>query len=574
MFKRASIKLKMGIAFIIVIAIFIGVSITSFKNINRLVDANNEDKQSWEVIALADEIGRMPMTFANSLQQINPDQSGQELMDQTKQQFQQKVAQLQKLTSDSSEQQQLIQSAAAIGEEQFAKAEAVIHNNPEADGTTLSQLVHAATMPNIVISQEDSVNRQDMISYVEQIKEIEQNHLKDRESVSDKLTNITFASLLGGTLVAAVISLFIYILLTRPIVRNIRNTTDMLKDIAEGDGDLTKRLEITSQDEIGEMAMWFNSFIDKMRELISDVVHNAQALHESNQEVSAAIEQSNQSMNEVAITTDHANESIQTSASASEEALASIQEVASQARMIFAQAEQAKENGDKVLEAASQGEVVVSDAVQAIATAKDSSSEVLEVIGGLKSSTDEIGKIVGMITSITEQTSLLSLNASIEAARAGDAGRGFAVVANEVKKLAEESKKSAQQIDSIVSDIQQKMGATDAIITKEQALINTSSDKVLQTSEEFSNIMFYIKAMSKKIKAMTDASLQQSNIANEMTKAITVLSEGLQENASASQQISASIQSQADIYKEIEQNMDNIQHISEILKLKTERFRM
>ncbi|WP_452082092.1 methyl-accepting chemotaxis protein [Bacillus massilinigeriensis] len=362
--------------------------------------------------------------------------------------------------------------------------------------------------------------------------------------------------------------------MSRSVVGNIRKTSTMLKDIADGEGDLTKRLVVKSTDEIGEMSEYFNHFLEKIGQLIGEVIENANTLNQATQEVLASIEESNTQMLEVAASVETVNDNIQNSASVSEEALASIQEISGQAQMIFSEAQNANDNGEKVLKAAKVGENSVNDAVLAINTVKDSSSEVMDVIGELKRASNEIGKIVSLITQITEQTSLLSLNASIEAARAGDAGKGFAVVANEVKKLSEESKKSANQITSIVDEIQTKMQATDKIISKEQNYIISSSDQVFQTSKEFQSILTHIQGISHKIKSMNDAAQQQSNITRDMTTAVLTLSEGLQENAATSSQISEAVHNQADIYKEIETNMENIKSISDRLKGQTERFKI
>ncbi|MCE7700077.1 MAG: methyl-accepting chemotaxis protein, partial [Methanobacterium paludis] len=210
----------------------------------------------------------------------------------------------------------------------------------------------------------------------------------------------------------------------------------------------------------------------------------------------------------------------------------------------------------------------------AIDGVKSNSSEVLDVINDLKKASDEIGQIVSMMPDITEQTSLLALNASIEAARAGEAGKGFAVVADEVKKLAEESKGSAEDITKIVTSIQEKIQKTESSIKEEQSFIDISVDKVSVTAQGFSNILKYIQGISEKISTMTSASVQQNNITSQMAKTIDVLSQGLQDNSAASQEISASVENQVNTFKQIQVNIEDIKNITESLKEQTGRFKL
>lgn len=574
MFKHFTIKKKLGIGFAIIIAIFIIVSGLTITNTTKLITANKEDKDSWEVISILDGLEEMQMGLGTQLEQ-NADQSPIDLIEDLKKDYQDDIATIKTKTSDNTKQQTLIKSAEEYGNNLFTKIDQAIEENATATNEILIQKINEVIRPDMKEGGEIDRGGEDQYrEQLESVKKIEETQIDNRDKETAEITKITFISLISGTIIGAILSIITYLIINRSVVVNIRKTSDMLKDIAEGEGDLTKRLDVHSKDEIGEMATHFNSFLDKISKLIGEVVENANILNQSTQDVLASIEESNSQMLEVASSVETVNSNIQNSASVSEEALASIQEISGQAQMIFSEAQHANDNGDKVLNAAQEGENSVNEAVMAISTVKDSSSEVMSVIGDLKRASNEIGKIVLLITQITEQTSLLSLNASIEAARAGEAGKGFAVVANEVKKLSEESKQSANQITSIVDEIQAKMQETDQIISKEQNYIMSSSDKVLRTSQEFHSILTHIQGISQTINAMTNAAKQQSNITSEMTTAVSTLSEGLQENAATSYQISTAVQNQAEIYKEIENNMENIKAISDRLKGQTERFKI
>lgn len=569
MFNRLSIKLKLGLSILMVIAIFSTVAILSAFNFGKLVESNIEDKQSWEILALTSELQETTRSLGITMQQST--ESPEKVFEETQTETLEKIENVNSLVSKNEKQQALLKEIEAYVNEYFAKVETII-STYSSDETELRNQIMEATRP--VEIDNGAIVEDEFSNQLTQIAEIEENELIDRENNAEQLRKITFIQLIGGTIIGAIISLLIFLTTSRSVVRNIENTSHMLKDIAEGEGDLTKRLEVKSNDEIGEMTLWFNRFIEKIHDLIEEVIKNSNELYQSTQEVLHSIEESNEQMKEVATSVEFVSSNIQSSATVSEEALASIQEITGQAQMIFAEAQEANETGEKVLTAASMGEVSVNDAVSAIHNVQASSKDVLKVMSELKKSSKEIENIVALITQITEQTSLLSLNASIEAARAGEAGKGFAVVADEVKKLSEESKKSAQQIHHIVDEIQQKMLETDEIIMKEQSFIQASSEKVLNTSEEFQNILNFIESISGKIGAMTGASQNQSTITGDMTEAVTTLSDGLQEHAATSQDISTAVQKQTEIYKDIEARMENMKMISDHLKKQTDRFKI
>ncbi|WP_158318869.1 methyl-accepting chemotaxis protein [Robertmurraya kyonggiensis] len=569
MFNRLSIKLKLGLSILMVITIFSTVAILSALNFGKLVKSNIEDKQSWEILALTSELQETTRSLGITMQQST--ESPEKVFEETQTETLEKIANVDSLVSKNEKQQALLKDIESYVNEYFAKVETII-STYSGDETELRNQIMEATRP--VEIENGAIVEDEFSNQLTQIAEIEENELIDREKNAEQLRKITFIQLIGGTIIGAIISLLIFLTTSRSVVRNIENTSHMLKDIAEGEGDLTKRLEVKSKDEIGEMTLWFNRFIEKIHCLVEEVIKNSNELYQSTQEVLHSIEKSNEQMKEVATSVEFVSSNIQSSATVSEEAIASIQEITGQAQMIFAEAQEANETGEKVLTAASMGEISVNDAVSAIHNVQASSKDVLKVMRELKKSSKEIENIVAMITQITEQTSLLSLNASIEAARAGEAGKGFAVVADEVKKLSEESKNSAQQIHHIVDEIQQKMLETDEIIMKEQSFIQASSEKVLKTSEEFQNILNFIESISGKIGAMTGASQNQSTITGDMTEAVTTLSDGLQEHAATSQDISTAVQKQTEIYKDIEARMENMKMISDHLKKQTDRFKI
>jgi methyl-accepting chemotaxis protein len=216
------------------------------------------------------------------------------------------------------------------------------------------------------------------------------------------------------------------------IIRPLRETVAVLRDIAEGEGDLTRRVKQGTGDELGEMGRWFNLFMVKLELLISDVVKSTQGVAGSSEnlftvshQMDVGAEETSAQANVVAAAAEQVTRNLQTVAAATEEMNASIGEISKNASA-----------------AAGVAALAVERALVANMT-----------MNRLDVASAEIGEVVKVINSVAQQTKLLALNATIEAARAGDAGKGFAVVANEVKELANETAKATTQISAQIHAI-------------------------------------------------------------------------------------------------------------------------
>jgi methyl-accepting chemotaxis protein len=269
------------------------------------------------------------------------------------------------------------------------------------------------------------------------------------EAKSRMRSVLMIVGLVFGLVMLAVIGTLTLLMVLRPINVVLAG----LKDIATGDGDLTKRLEIKSKDEIGALANWFNQFVGNLQSIIRDVASNADDMQSSSAELSQISNhmsdgscQTSEKATSVAEAGDQMRANMNSVAAAMEQATTNLAMVVTAVEEMTATINEIAKNSENA-----RGKT---DA--AVNLANETSNQVNE----LGQSAQEIGKVIETITDISEQVNLLALNATIEAARAGEAGKGFAVVANEIKELAKQTSDSTNEIKARVGDIQSSTNGT------------------------------------------------------------------------------------------------------------------
>ncbi|MBM7562201.1 methyl-accepting chemotaxis protein [Fusibacter tunisiensis] len=395
------------------------------------------------------------------------------------------------------------------------------------------------------------------------------------ESVADRLQN-EIASLLFKLLITVAViaigAILFAIVIANVISRPITNVNVMLKDISEGEGDLTKELPVQTKEEMGTLAKLFNQFVSKIRAVVINVKENANSLSTYTEEIHNAIEQTNESLEAVNHEVQTMVDGLQSSASVVEQTTASIQELSSSAQMISKEAETVVVDSKEMLNASKTGVGKLEKVADSIGQVKVSSESMAGVIGALKLSSEEIVDIVNMINAIADQTSLLALNASIEAARAGEHGRGFSVVAEEVRKLAEQSKDSAFKINDIITQITTDIQGASETIEKEQTLVKTSVEEANETSNNFQQILKLIEGITERMTKISEGAGQQSDISEEMAKAIDNLSHIMQENVQSSERIGENVETQVATFEEIAASISELKNMATVLQSETDKF--
>jgi len=331
-----------------------------------------------------------------------------------------------------------------------------------------------------------------------------------------------------GAIVSAPIVIFatillvflLRVLLTKPL----NMTVDMLRDIAEGDGDLTKRLRVASKDEIGAVAKWFNTFLDNIHDIILEVTRASSEVASASIEIAASSEQLSQGMR---------NQQKQTSqvSSAVEEISVSVSEVATKAQgaadAANAGGEQARDGGD-----------IVSRAVEGMEVISREVTESAAAVGELGKRGEEIGEVIAVINDIADQTNLLALNAAIEAARAGEHGRGFAVVADEVRKLAERTTQATEEVAESIKAIQ---GETVRAVERMQtgtSRVDEGVNLARQAGEALTSIVESSQSMATMIESIAAAAEEQSSASNEMSRNVEQINAVTSESTQSVEQAS------------------------------------
>ncbi len=345
-------------------------------------------------------------------------------------------------------------------------------------------------------------------------------------ALSLELTSIVIV--LVGVLVSITLGVFISI----GIRKAIANIVTRLKDIAQGEGDLTQRVDEARKDELGELGKWFNTFVKKVHDIIAEVAQATREVASAATEIASSSEEMATGMKE------QAGQVTQIS-SAVEEMSQSVVEVArksAEASSSAGAAGQTAQSGGKVVEETIAGMQAISQAVS------DGAASVTEL--GKRS--EQIGQIVETINDIADQTNLLALNAAIEAARAGEHGRGFAVVADEVRKLADRTTKATEEIAHSIRAIQ---GETTQAVNKMNSgteQVKLGVEKATAAGASLQSIVTAAQGVADMIRSIAAAAEEQSAASEQISKNIESVnavskqaSEGAGQAAAAASQLSS-----------------------------------
>ncbi|MXP72441.1 HAMP domain-containing protein [Pseudomonas aeruginosa] len=338
---------------------------------------------------------------------------------------------------------------------------------------------------------------------------------------------------LGLGLGAAVLGLLVLWLSARGVTRPILGVAHMLRDIASGEGDLTQRLPHTGRDELGELAGWFNRFLDKLQPIIRDVKVSVRDARSTADQSAAISSQTSAGMQQQFREIDQV-------ATASHEMTATAQDVARSA----AQAADAARGADQ---ATRDGLALIDRTTQSIDSLAANLTSAMGQVEQLASSSEEIGSVLEVIRAIAEQTNLLALNAAIEAARAGDAGCGFAGVADEVRNLARRTQDSVEQIRGVIEGLQQ--GTRDVVDA-----MHGSHRQAQGSVEQVDEAVAALQRIGEAVTVINDMNLQIASAAEEQSS----VAEEINRNVAAIRDVTESLSSQAEESAQVSQSLNRL----------------
>ncbi|OEF05286.1 methyl-accepting chemotaxis protein [Vibrio crassostreae] len=343
--------------------------------------------------------------------------------------------------------------------------------------------------------------------------------------ISTKLSEGIKTEVIAGT-VFIIFGLAIIAFASLSIVKPIRQVVERLNDIASGEGDLTQRLEVKSQDEIGQLSKGFNLFLDKLQHTIKEVIHTTEQVASTTSQAKASAsstrESSESQFKEVDLVATAAEEMTQT------------------AGLVVQNAEVAVDAACEANRSAQQGQQVIELSAGEMRKLVERMSSAVPIVEELAKNNGNITEILSVIEGISEQTNLLALNAAIEAARAGEQGRGFAVVADEVRNLASRTQSSVGEIRAVIDKVH--AGTQDVVeaIQEGNILANDTALHVQKAVEDLGSIFTSIEAISDMNSQIVRAAEEQQSVSGEVNQSVVNirdLSAKILEQAAASEQV-------------------------------------
>lgn len=339
---------------------------------------------------------------------------------------------------------------------------------------------------------------------------------------------------LGVTAMALGISL----LIQRSIVAPVNQVVQALRDMAEGDGDLTQRIHVNSKDEVGELAHWFNIFAARIQNVVGHFKTTAEQLTVSASTLSDTISRTSAGALRQQSELEHVAKAMSEMANTVEEVARNVGTAANDAQ----KADQESSNGAQVV-----NQTMTS--INALASDIDMASE---VISNLQLESDNIGSVLDVIRGIAEQTNLLALNAAIEAARAGEQGRGFAVVADEVRTLASRTQSSTEEIQNMIHKLQSGANEAVKVMVKGRDQAASSVKHASQAGESLQAITKAVSVIKDMSNQIASASEEQSAVSVEIERNINNISDVANETARGSKEISTGAGELARLATELE----------------------
>ncbi|WP_125563037.1 methyl-accepting chemotaxis protein [Pseudoalteromonas rubra] len=328
--------------------------------------------------------------------------------------------------------------------------------------------------------------------------------------IEEPVNDAVMSTVTAVTIILAIIVAMI-LWATQMIAAPITTLTNTMRDIASGEGDLTRRIDINSQDEVGQLAHHMNTFIDKLRSMMLDTAAQAQQL-------SGAAAQ----LQDVSTNT---NNEIQQEKEQVDSVSAAVTEMAATVTEISRNAHETNRAADLVQSMTNDGAARSGQAQEVMTQLAGHIGEAAKVVAGLEQETSNIGAVIDVINGIAEQTNLLALNAAIEAARAGEQGRGFAVVADEVRSLASRTQESTDDIRNMISRLQQIAQQASVMMQQGQERAEGSVGQTQEVLDALRNITESVSTVQDQSHQIATSTEEQTVVAEDINNSLNAIND-------------------------------------------------
>ncbi|WP_164744386.1 methyl-accepting chemotaxis protein [Paenibacillus xylaniclasticus] len=394
---------------------------------------------------------------------------------------------------------------------------------------------------------------------------------KDQAEAAQK-TNFIHNMLIWATVIAVVLGIAISLFISRFISKPVMKVSAVMGRLANGDFSI-ERVKIKNRDEIGDMVDSMNRMVQELGGMLSNVSESSEYLAASAEQLSASSDQSRTTAGRVV----HIS---QQSAAGAERQLESFKETSGNVEEIVSEVERISQSSEAMLEATVHSTESTNKAVSLINNVVVQMNEInlttestAQVIRLLEERSHNISAVVSLITTISQQTNLLALNAAIEAARAGEQGKGFAVVADQIRKLAEETRRSAEEVIELITLIQQGIAEAAEYMEKEGQLVTDGLTSTHEAKDAFADIAASILNVTRQVREVTASVDEIKDFSKQITVKIEHVNAISEEGLQLSLESSAASEEQLLAMQEMMDSVQNLSRLAEDMQRQAARFK-